>query len=237
MRKVSSSMAASALFLGLASGAFAQDNTPKPTAPPQNPAPSAYGLTYLPHTPAASEQRAPLGDPARLARKSAEPKATRTSNDENRSKSQQVLVPHTPAVSFIGSDGIGSNSSSSSVAGHFVLIEFWATWCGPCRHALPGLKQLASEYRDQVEVVSVNEDTDQSTWRSFIDRNQMTWAQQYDNNHTVARRYGVSNFPTYILLDSHGKVITQVVGEDGARPLVDRLGPEIRNALALAGKS
>lgn len=251
MSKISSSITAGAFLLALASSAFAQNSTQAPSSAVQSP---GQATAPAPQTvaPAATPAAGALGDPAlqvqdpqgqpslgelaRLARarKSSEPKAARILNNENMGQALFAAGRGgAPAISFVGGDGGGSSSSGS--AGHLTLLDFWATWCGPCRHALPGLKQFISAYGEQVDVVSISEDHDKAAWSSFVDQNQMNWSQQFDGNREMAKRYGVTAFPTYILIDGSGRVVQQLVGDDPSVPLADRIGPEIRNALA--GKS
>ena len=158
-----------------------------------------------------------LGDLARLARakKKDEPKAAKVIDDENMPRGG---IP-------IG--GSAPNSSSSKL----VLLDFWASWCGPCRESLPDLKRFQSAFSsDQVEVVSISEDRDENTWNSFVSQNQMTWEQRFDSKGASARRYGVQGFPTYILMDSNGTILQRYEGEDPSQSLVERIGPDVKKA-------
>jgi thiol-disulfide isomerase/thioredoxin len=244
MRKNAPILVSCALAFVFASSAFAQDNTPPaPNPQPPNSGQVASGAAFAPQNAASSPaqiqntpQAMSLGELARQARakKASEPKASRVLNDENFAHALFAAGASAPAISFVGSDSAGSNSMNGS-AGHLTLLDFWATWCGPCRHALPGLKQFASSYAGQVEVVSISEDRDEKAWRSFVEQNQMEWAQKIDTTRDLAKQYGVTAFPTYILIDADGKVIQQFVGDDPTMLLADRIGPEVRSALA--GKS
>lgn len=244
MRKNAPILAAGALAFALASSAFAQDTTPPaPNPQPHNSGQVASRAAFAPQNAASSPaqiQDAPqamsLGELARQARaqKASEPKASRVLNNENFAHALLAAGESAPAISLVGSDSAGSNSMNGS-AGHLTLLDFWATWCGPCRHALPGLKQFASAYAGQVEVVSISEDRDEKAWRSFVEQNQMDWAQKIDTTRGLAKQYGITAFPTYVLVDADGKVIQQFVGDDPTTPLADRVGPEVRTALA--GKS
>ncbi|HTS13283.1 MAG TPA: TlpA disulfide reductase family protein [Candidatus Limnocylindrales bacterium] len=164
-----------------------------------------------------------LADLARAARarKAAQPKAIRIFNDEN--------MPHAPLSA-------GDKAPGVSGQGKVTLIDFWATWCGPCRQALPELKQLDSVYRsDEFELISVNEDDDESTWSAFTARNGMIWTQRFDSAHQMMRQYGATGLPTYVLVGRDGTVLQQYVGEDPQIPVVERIGPDLKKALA--GKS
>jgi thiol-disulfide isomerase/thioredoxin len=170
-----------------------------------------------------SSQPTSLGDLARLARakKKDEPKAAKVIDDENMPRGG---IP-------IGGSAPDSSASSSKSGGKLVLLDFWASWCGPCRESLPDLKQFQSAFgSDQVQVVSISEDRDEHTWSKFISQNQMTWEQRFDGAGESARQYGVKGFPTYILVDGNGTVLQRYEGEDPQQSLVERIGPDIKKA-------
>ena len=164
-----------------------------------------------------------LGDMARLARakKKDEPKAAKVIDDEN--------MPR--GGIYIGGSAPGSSSPSAKTGEKLVLLDFWASWCGPCRESLSDLKRFQSAFgSDQVEVISIDEDRNERTWNAFVAQNQMTWQQRFDVGGESARRYGVSGFPTYILMDSKGTVLQRYEGEDPQQSLVDRIGPDVKRA-------
>jgi thiol-disulfide isomerase/thioredoxin len=194
-----------------------QDVSKKPatTAPQQQ----AAQNNFL----ADSNQPTSLGDLARLARakKKDEPKAAKVIDDENMHRGG---IP-------IGGSAPDSSSSSSKSGGKLVLLDFWASWCGPCRDSLPDLKQFQSAFgSDQVQVVSISEDRDERTWSNFTSQNQMTWEQRLDAAGELARQYGVRGFPTYILMDGNGAVLQRYEGEDPQQSLVERIGSDIKKA-------
>jgi thiol-disulfide isomerase/thioredoxin len=172
---------------------------------------------------AAGNQPTSLGDLARLARakKKDEPKAAKVIDDENMPRGG---IP-------IGGSAPNSSSSSSRTGEKLVLLDFWASWCGPCRESLPDLKQFQSIFSsDQVQVVSISEDRDERTWTNFTSQNQMTWEQRFDAAGESARQYGVKGFPTYILVDGNGTILQRYEGEDPSQSLVERIGPDINKA-------
>jgi thiol-disulfide isomerase/thioredoxin len=170
------------------------------------------------------EQPMSLGDLARLARanKQNEAKSARVIDDDN-------LPRNGGGINVVGSPTGGSSagpSSSGSRAEKVVLLDFWASWCGPCRESIPDLKALQRTYgRDQLEVISVNEDKDENAGRSFAADNGMNWNVQFDPRGETAREHGVSAFPTFILINAEGHEVQRFVGEDSNEPLANRLGP------------
>jgi thiol-disulfide isomerase/thioredoxin len=179
----------------------------------------ADNLVIMDPAPAAS-----LGDVARMARakKSSQAKSVKIFNDDNMS--------HAPLSSGEKAPGFAGQSSSSG--GKVTLLDFWATWCGPCRHALPGLKQLQAVYgADKVEVISISEDEDEGTWQSFVAQNQMNWTQRRDSDHQMMRQYGASALPTYVLIGKDGNVVQQYVGDDPGEPILERMEPDLKRTL------
>ena len=139
-------------------------------------------------------------------------------------------MPHAPLSSGEKAPGLAGQSSPSG--GRVTLLDFWATWCGPCRHALPGLKQLQAVYgADKAEVISISEDEDEGTWQSFVAQNQMNWTQRLDSDHQMMRQYGTSSLPTYVLIGKDGNVVQQYVGDDPGEPILERMGPDLKRTL------
>jgi thioredoxin-like negative regulator of GroEL len=91
--------------------------------------------------------------------------------------------------------------------GKVVLLDFWATWCGPCRQATPGLKGLHAKYKDRpFVIVGVSLDYQPAPWQRYIQDNGMEWPQYYDRNRAVMKLFGVKPIPTYVLIDHEGIV-------------------------------
>jgi thiol-disulfide isomerase/thioredoxin len=126
----------------------------------------------------------------------------------------------------------GKQWSRDSLAGKVVLIDFWATWCKPCREALPQIEKLAAEFGNSPFVlISVNLDNDRDDWTSFVRRNNMTWPQysdapeqprtrtEDDDGRTrgfagpMARLFGVNAIPATFSIDADGILKDERVGE------------------------
>jgi peroxiredoxin len=117
------------------------------------------------------------------------------------------------AAEFSGTSVDGERISLEDLRGKVVLLDFWATWCGPCAQALPGLKRLVKRTTDEpVVVVSISGDTDVQKWRASVAENQMTWPQLIDARGQIQRVYGVEGIPTYIVIDHEGIIRERAVG-------------------------
>jgi thiol-disulfide isomerase/thioredoxin len=100
--------------------------------------------------------------------------------------------------------------------GKVVLVDFWATWCGPCRAAMPALIDLYDEMHDQgFEVVAVSLDQDKDALIKYIDENEIEWPNIFDADDSdadrkpLAERYSVNAIPMTFLLDKEGKVVAK----------------------------
>lgn len=126
------------------------------------------------------------------------------------------LACATMAPPFIATTLDGRQISLDSLAGKVVLIDFWATWCGPCREALPRIENIAHKCDGQpLVIVSISLDTDEAKWRSFVDKNRMTWTQVRDggSNGAVSKKFGVTAIPATFTIDADGVLEDQHVGD------------------------
>jgi thiol-disulfide isomerase/thioredoxin len=110
----------------------------------------------------------------------------------------------------------GRQIAMESLAGKVVLIDFWATWCGPCMRALPHLREIAKEFEGQpLVVISISLDLDEANWKNFVAHNGMTWLQYRDGSFDgpMATAFRVKAVPTTFSIDSDGFVQDRQVGD------------------------
>jgi len=110
----------------------------------------------------------------------------------------------------------GQRISMDSLAGKVVLIDFWATWCGPCREALPHIRKIAKKFDGQPFVVlSISLDSDEGKWKEFVEKNEMTWLQYRDGgfNGRISNQFGVKAIPATFTIDADGVLEDQHVGD------------------------
>jgi thiol-disulfide isomerase/thioredoxin len=211
----------------------AQNAQPAPKTQAQ-PAPSSQPQAASSDDPS---QPPSLADMARIARakkqQSSTPKAVRVLDDDNMPRGVYPIETKAAPDSSQGGPAAGAQTALSEFRGRVVLLDFWASWCGPCRRALPSLKRLQAVYgHDDLVVVSISEDDDQDTWRAFVSVNQMTWAQRFDGDGGYQRQFGINGLPTYVLIGRDGNVVDKFIGEDPATSIVERIGPALKQTLA-----
>jgi peroxiredoxin len=118
-----------------------------------------------------------------------------------------------PFMDFALKDAEGNPARLSDYAGkgRYVLLEFWASWCGPCRADIPHLKDLYELYYPAgFEVVSISLDEDKEEWTKAMEQEQMPWAQLHDDQpfqDGVAAMYGISGIPACMLVDPDGTIV------------------------------
>jgi thiol-disulfide isomerase/thioredoxin len=118
-----------------------------------------------------------------------------------------------PPITVTALDGTRFNLDA--MGGRVVLIDFWATWCGPCNRELPHMKQIAKEFAGQpLVIISVSWDSDEAKWKEFINKNEMTWIQYRDADHALSKSFGVDAIPHYFTIDSDGVLTAEMLGED-----------------------
>jgi peroxiredoxin len=111
--------------------------------------------------------------------------------------------------------------------GNVMLIDFWASWCGPCRRANPEVVAIYSEYKDQgFEILGVSLDRDAASWQKAIKDDNLTWPQISDLkywNSKGAELYGVPAIPHTVLIDREGTIIAKNLHGDELREAIESL--------------
>lgn len=129
----------------------------------------------------------------------------------------------TVAPDFVLKDGSGKDISLSSLRGKLVLLDFWGSWCYPCRASHPHLKKLYQEYKSRgFEILGVSSESgkpdDHQRWETAIKEDGMEWVNVLNNNSRGERSKGILNqydvavFPTKILIDKNGVILKRFAG-------------------------
>ncbi len=104
----------------------------------------------------------------------------------------------------------GQEVSLKSLRGSYLLVDFWASWCGPCRKENPNVKEAYNKFHEKgFDVLSVSVDRDQNAWRKAVDEDGMTWNLLHDDKSVASELYGVTGIPHILLLDKDGVIIAK----------------------------
>jgi thiol-disulfide isomerase/thioredoxin len=121
-----------------------------------------------------------------------------------------------------------------------VLIDFWATWCPPCREALPHMREIANKFQGQpLVVLSVSLDQDEQKWKDFIGKNEMTWPQYRDGGLTgpIAKMFGTEAIPHTFTIDADGVLQEEHIGDAATEGELKKLVARARELQAPAKPS
>jgi len=119
-----------------------------------------------------------------------------------------------PAFSVTSIDG--QRVSLDDLKGKVVLLDFWATWCEPCREALPHMRAIAKKFDGEpLVILSVSLDSDQQKWKDYIANNGMTWLNYRDGGFTgpISKLFGVEAIPHTFTIDPDGILQDEHIGD------------------------
>ncbi|MBL8850724.1 MAG: redoxin domain-containing protein [Planctomycetaceae bacterium] len=137
-------------------------------------------------------------------------------------------------IEVAGTTFAGEEFNISQYKGKVVLVDFWATWCGPCIQEIPNVLDNYEKYHGKgFEVVGVNLDDNPEALESFLKENELPWVQLFEKDeekraqgNAIANYYGISSIPTMILVDQEGKVVSLEARDERLDELLaELLGP------------
>ncbi|MBR1539247.1 MAG: TlpA family protein disulfide reductase, partial [Bacteroidales bacterium] len=142
----------------------------------------------------------------------------------------KATQPGALAPDFTLNDPEGKPVTLSSLRGQYVIVDFWASWCKPCRAGMPAMKELYKKYHKKgLEIIGVSDDTSHDAWKQAIAQDQTPWIHVVDEfpienrPARVGLLYGVHYIPSYFLLDKEGKVIGKMEHEELEAKLAELL--------------
>ena len=134
-----------------------------------------------------------------------------------------------PAPDFTQNDSLGNPVSLSSFRGKYLLIDFWAAWCGPCRAENPNVVKAHEKYADKgFEILGVSLDHSRDNWLKAVKNDGLTWTQVSDLKYwsnEVAALYGIVSIPGNLLLDPDGVIIRKQLRGDDLHSALEELLP------------
>jgi len=124
-----------------------------------------------------------------------------------------VFDPPFQFQDFKVTDLKGGSVLRTNTKGKVVLLNFWATWCPPCREEIPSIESLSKSMAGKkFEVFAVSVGEDPATVKSFVAEQKMTYPIYLDSRNLLSRTYASQGIPTTYLLDKNGKFIAGIVG-------------------------
>lgn len=127
---------------------------------------------------------------------------------------RKIAVPGTDAIDFAKADLKGKPLALSSFRGKYVLLDFWGSWCVPCRKGNPHLKELYQRYKSKgFDIVGIAADNDTpDAWKKAIEKDGLPWHHILLDD--LDEKYNITSYPTKILIDKNGKIIGRYGSEE-----------------------
>lgn len=136
-------------------------------------------------------------------------------------------LPGKPIKDFTMTDNKGQEYKFSNIVAEkqLTLVDFWASWCGPCMREVPNMKALAKEYANKdFQIVGISLDSDETAWNDAITQNELDWLQLSDLNqwnNEAARMYNVRSIPCLMLVSKDGKIVSKGLSFEETKEIID----------------
>lgn len=121
------------------------------------------------------------------------------------------------APDFTLQDINGKELSLSKLRGKYVVLDFWGSWCRWCIKGIPDMKVAYSKYKKKMEILGVDCGDTEEKWKAAVKEHVIPWKHVYvPRGNDITKTYGITGFPTKIVIDPKGKVVKTIIGEDPA---------------------
>jgi thiol-disulfide isomerase/thioredoxin len=168
----------------------------------------------------------------------------RPADDPNRQRasryiSQPELARARMAPAFAVTTLDGQRITLDDLKGKVVLLDFWATWCEPCREALPHMRTIAKNFQGQpLIILSVSLDKNEEQWKDFVAKNGMTWLHYRDGGFEgpIARMFSVGAIPHTFTIDADGVLQDEHIGDASIEGKLKKLVSRAREMQAVSAE-
>lgn len=129
-----------------------------------------------------------------------------------------------PAFSAKTIDGQDTSLEALLQGKKYVLLDFWASWCRPCRAEIPNIKKIYDKHNaNGFDIVSISIDDDDAAWRKAVEQEQLKWTNLRDADDAIAQTYSVSAVPTMYLIDADGNLVLENLRGEELAAKIDEL--------------
>ena len=116
---------------------------------------------------------------------------------------------------FTLNDIEGKPLALNSLRGKYVVLDFWGSWCVWCIKGFPKMKEYYAKYSDKFEILGIDCNDTEDKWKAAVKKHELPWLHVYcPKNSSVLTDYGITGFPTKILIGPDGKIVKTIIGED-----------------------
>ena len=133
-----------------------------------------------------------------------------------------------PCPDFMATDESGNKVSLDSQKGNILILDFWASWCGPCRQEMKNLREQYAEFKDQgVRIMSISLDDSVEKWKKACEEEQIPWISVRDDNgwskSEIRKLFGIQSIPFIVLLDKDGNIVAKNIRRNSLREKIVEL--------------
>lgn len=135
---------------------------------------------------------------------------------------------HFTDLAMAGLDGGETRLSDFAGKGRYVVVDFWASWCGPCRRSMPELKNIYKKYSGKIEIVGISFDNDETAWRKCVADLELPWRHMSDLKgwqSAAAKAYGIDAIPHLMLIDPDGIIVAKKLNDKSLAEKLQELIP------------
>ena len=122
-----------------------------------------------------------------------------------------------PEFEAVTIDGTKTSLAELCKDKKYVILDFWASWCGPCRREIPNLKAIYADHAGKgFDIISISIDKEEKPWLNAVKNEGLEWVNIRDTDHSIADKYKVSAVPTMYIIDSEGRLVRRKSPRRGA---------------------